>query len=222
MTEIITVASYKGGNEKTQLIIEMVKELKAQGKKILAIDTDTQNCLFQWAEKVYGFTTENVVVEVDDKLTVVKWIQAELEKLTQFNIDDYDYILIDTAPDTATFGNKAIEKADKVIIPVEKSNPSTIAPLKKYVDKVKELCDEIDIVAYESKNNFIDDEILNRSNVNVLNNEIVWDKLIESIPLVTEDKKLIELEFEVENFEERKDNIFKSYQNVINEIVMND
>lgn len=43
MTEIITVASYKGGNGKTNLIIETIKELIKNGKKILAIDTDVQN-----------------------------------------------------------------------------------------------------------------------------------------------------------------------------------
>ncbi|WP_145411448.1 AAA family ATPase, partial [Paenibacillus xylanexedens] len=80
----------------------------------------------------------------------------------------YDYILIDTAPDTGTFGNKAIELSDKVIIPVEKSNPSTIMPLKNYIVKLKELCRKIKIVTYESERNFIDDEILEQPNVTVL------------------------------------------------------
>ncbi len=93
MTEIITVASYKGGNGKTNLIIETIKELIKNGKKILAIDTDVQNGLFQWAEKEYQLETENVVVEVNENLTMVSWSLLELDRLNQFNTQVYDYIL---------------------------------------------------------------------------------------------------------------------------------
>lgn len=218
MTEIITVASYKGGNGKTNLIIETIKELVKNGKRILAIDTDVQNGLFQWAEKEYQLETENVVVEVNENLTMVSWSLLELDRLNQFNTQVYDYILIDTAPDTATFGNKAIELSDKVIIPVEKSNPSTIMPLKNYIVKLKELCRKIKIVTYESERNFIDDEILKQPNVTVLSNEIIWDNLVERIPFITNENTVTELEFEVENFEERKNEFFKSYKKVINEL----
>ncbi|MDN0189282.1 hypothetical protein P6439_14310 [Staphylococcus arlettae] len=91
-------------------------------------------------------------------------------------------------------------------------------PLKNYIVKLKELCRKIKIVTYESERNFIDDEILKQPNVTVLSNEIIWDNLVERIPFITNENTVTELEFEVENFEERKNEFFKSYKKVINEL----
>ena len=145
MTRIITIANQKGGVGKTTTAVHLGHGLALKGRRVLIVDLDPQGqiakalglndepgafyllitppspMLRQWVrlsgrnglDIVPGDATTNtaqVVLNAENRP-----LDAVAQALTEF--DDYDYIILDTAPSVGGIQERAIWAADGLVIP---------------------------------------------------------------------------------------------------------
>ncbi len=139
--KIITPCSWKGGTGKTTLAVAAMTTLAKQGKKILAIDLDSNLSMTRIFNKVghsgstidllnsdepmaYACETENIwIIPSDLRISRMsnlsdRTLKVNLKKLLgNMPPEYYDYIFIDPPGTMNALTRNAICAADKVIIP---------------------------------------------------------------------------------------------------------
>lgn len=146
---IITVSNQKGGVAKSTSVVNMAAGLSKLGKKVLIIDMDPQgNCTSGLDMKknikcnLYDILVKDVNLRsgimntswdgLDIIGTSIVLANAELDLANKVgretilrdaikdnNLNEYDYIIIDTSPSLGNLTINALSAADEVIIPVE-------------------------------------------------------------------------------------------------------
>ncbi len=145
MAKIIAVANEKGGVGKTTTVLGLSECLQSLGKKILVLDGDPQcntTSSFKAVTKdentMYDFymgqcslkdsiqTTERGDIVPNDKLLKRKeaFFMADVANFSKLRngLKDvkkkYDYIIIDTPPNSGFYSTSALIAADEVVIPI--------------------------------------------------------------------------------------------------------
>lgn len=108
--KIIAILNQKGGAGKTTLSVNLARGIQLRGKRVIIVDSDPQGSARDWNAANEGKLIH--VVGLDRK-TLDKDIVA-ISK-------DYDYVVIDGAPQLADLAIAAIKCADLVLIPVQPS-----------------------------------------------------------------------------------------------------
>jgi len=103
--KVITLANAKGGVGKTTSSVNIATILASLGFKVLLKDADSQGSATEWVEDIENLPFD---FEVANQRNIGKAI-------------GYDYVVIDTPPQSADIINSAINVADLVIIPMEAS-----------------------------------------------------------------------------------------------------
>lgn len=109
--EVITIASAKGGVSKTLLAINLYDYLKnEEQKKVLLIDTDSQ-------KSAYDFLTDLKEEDVSIATTVqdFDYVLKEAKK------EQYDFIVVDTAPTINPLNAHILQSSDKALIALKPS-----------------------------------------------------------------------------------------------------
>lgn len=125
MPKVIAVLNQKGGPGKTTISTNLASELHHQGDSVLLVDIDPQGSASDWADSR----------ERDDLFPVVrmgKSISRDLPKIAR----DYDWVIIDGAPQVSELSASAVRAADVVLIPVQPS-PYDIWACSDLVELVK-------------------------------------------------------------------------------------
>lgn len=185
MTEIITIASSKGGNGKTEFAKRITKFLIEQDNNVLVLDLDITNELYNYYTDS-GKNTEslNDLVQVDNNLLALPYTQEKIEKLKEMDIAEIDFVVIDTPPIMIKPYNKLLfSYSDKVIIPIDMYSER----LLKYNETLPEIANidslsskpEIDLVINEDKSSDIDTEKIksmfqDNEYINVLDDKILY------------------------------------------------
>lgn len=123
--KIIAVLNQKGGSGKTTLSINLARGLQLKNKKVMIVDSDPQGSARDWNAANDGKLIHVVGL---DRNTLDKDIKAISS--------DYDYVIIDGAPQLADLAVAAIKCADAVLIPVQPS-PYDIWASADLVDVIK-------------------------------------------------------------------------------------
>lgn len=110
MTKIIAILNQKGGSGKTTISTNLAYAFKNGGYKVLLVDSDPQGSARDWNEANGG-----------DILPVVGLDRETLPKDIQAIQKEYDWIIIDGAPQIAKMSVAAVKAADLVLIPVQPS-----------------------------------------------------------------------------------------------------
>ncbi|PKE38403.1 ParA family protein [Macrococcoides caseolyticum] len=149
--KIITFSAIKGGVGKTTLTYNFGSWLKYQGKKVLYIDLDHQCNLTQTfnifenkgtVADIFIPKNEVNIIKIDTHISIIPgymrlddieknistqsnkdmlfymWLEDNYQKM---NINEYDFILIDTHPDFSTITKNAIAISHTVFSPVTPS-----------------------------------------------------------------------------------------------------
>ncbi|WP_414053119.1 ParA family protein [Macrococcus animalis] len=149
--KIATFSAIKGGVGKTTLSYNFGQWLKHNGKKVLFIDLDHQCNLTQTFDiyehtgtvaDIFNPKSEVKIKKIDDSLSIIPgymrldeveksiatqsnkdmllymWLEDHYEAL---NLDDFDYIIIDTHPDFSTITKNAIAISHSVFSPITPS-----------------------------------------------------------------------------------------------------
>lgn len=107
--EIISIVSAKGGVSKSLLAINLYDYLKnEEGKKVLLLDTDSQKSAFNFLEEMKEEDVSEATTKKD-----IDYVIAEARK------ENYDYVVIDTAPTITALNAHIIEISDRVLIAVK-------------------------------------------------------------------------------------------------------
>lgn len=158
---IIAVANQKGGTGKTTTSINLGACLASLGQKTLLIDLDPQANLTSGLnivvpegestvyELIKGFTGVDIArkSEIENLYVVPSGIElaaAEAELMGEigreqqlrsalFELEEYDYIIIDTAPTLGVLMLNALSAATEVIIPVQ-AQTFAVAGLKQLLN----------------------------------------------------------------------------------------
>lgn len=118
---VIAVVNQKGGAGKSTLAMLLAASLAEEGRRVLVADADPQNTSLRWATAGEGFPADVEDVSGEDKLH--KYLKKQL--------DDYDYIVIDTPPAaTAPVTASALRIAHLALVPVIPSPPDLWASLR--------------------------------------------------------------------------------------------
>lgn len=139
--KIICMASWKGGTGKTTLAVSAITTLAKQGKKVLAIDLDSNLSMtrvFGMAgktpnsidllngEKVKSYSKDGNIFVIPSNLRVSRMTNLSdgvLKKaLKTLDLSKYDYVFIDPPGTMNALTRNAIKCADKIIIPAMPSN----------------------------------------------------------------------------------------------------
>lgn len=123
----ITVLGQKGGGGKTTLCLHLAVEAQTRGLKVVVVDHDPQGSATAWAKR-RGATP--VVTTSGGKP-----LAGVLDGLRQ----QYDLVLIDTAPHTTPVATEAARLADRIIIPFRPGifDLDAIAPTVAVVERLK-------------------------------------------------------------------------------------
>lgn len=118
MLKIITVAQQKGGAGKTTLSAHLAIAIMQTGKRVALVDVDPQGTLSSWyalREKKYDKADFKIAL-----ITAAGWRLNSV--ISQLQVEDqYDYLIIDSPPQTKTESMAAIRVADLVLIPMQPS-----------------------------------------------------------------------------------------------------
>jgi chromosome partitioning protein len=124
--QIVSILNQKGGSGKTTLSTNVARFLKLKGFKVLLIDSDPQGSARDW-HAASGGTLLNVIgldrPTLDKDLTSIQ--------------HNFDWVVIDGAPQLANMSIAAIRCSDVVLIPVQPS-PYDVWASEGLVDIVKE------------------------------------------------------------------------------------
>lgn len=123
---IISILNQKGGAGKTTLSTNLAKGLQTRNYKVLLIDSDPQGSARDWSA-----ANENCSISVVgiDRPT----IERDIKNISS----NYDFIIIDGAPQAHDLAVSAIKASDLVLIPVQPS-PYDIWATSDLVDLVKQ------------------------------------------------------------------------------------
>lgn len=122
---IIGILNQKGGAGKTTISVNLARGLQKEGHKVLIIDSDPQGSARDWHAAGDG-----------DFTTVIGLDRPTLDKDIKAVSNNYDWILIDGAPQLAEMAVAAIKCSDIILIPVQPS-PYDIWAAADLVDVVK-------------------------------------------------------------------------------------
>lgn len=170
MASIIAVANQKGGVGKTTTSCALASGLTRRGYKVLAIDLDPQGNLSEslGAQNIQCMTMLNLFRGEDDVSSAIQHLkncdiipanitlsgterelnetgrEYKLKKILNTVKDNYDYIIIDTAPSLGILTINAFTAANKILIPSTASIFAAlgIKQLSETISKVKEYCNE--------------------------------------------------------------------------------
>lgn len=138
----IVLASRKGGSGKTSNTRNLAVALSKQNKRVLLVDTDLQGSLTSWWNRRKSD---------DIQLLVVPYAQINEAKL-KAEAAGFDYLLVDTPPDS----NEAIEGtvgiADFVLIPC-KASPDDLSAIGQTLRLVRDLDKPFAFILNEAKPN---------------------------------------------------------------------
>ncbi|MEM7811352.1 MAG: ParA family partition ATPase [Planctomycetota bacterium] len=107
MTHTIAVLNQKGGAGKTTVATNLAHALARSGHATLLVDADPQGSLRDWN-----------AINSGELLPVVGLDRDSLAKDLQHVSADYDFVVIDGAPQIAKLSVAAVKAADLVLIPV--------------------------------------------------------------------------------------------------------
>ncbi|MFR9656422.1 MAG: ParA family partition ATPase [Rikenellaceae bacterium] len=110
MPKVIAVLNQKGGSGKTTISTNVASWLHSQGESTLLVDLDPQGSASDWADARDGDELYPVV-------RMGKSISRDLPKVAR----DYDWVVIDGAPQVSELAAAAVRAADVVLIPVQPS-----------------------------------------------------------------------------------------------------
>lgn len=168
--EIVTIANKKGGIGKTTTAFNFAAGLTVRGKKVLAIDLDSQTNFSDTANpdmdaigiyevlcdgedindaiqngKYFDFISASRALTAAAKQLPDIGTELTLKKaLKKLDGSKYDYLVIDTPPNVAELTCNALVATDTVIIPtnVEKYSLDGMIQLYEAVDKIRETYDK--------------------------------------------------------------------------------
>lgn len=123
---IISILNEKGGCGKTTISINIARYLKIQGYSTLLIDSDPQQSASSWHAHAKGELLDVVSIAVPT-------IDKDARKLN----NNYDFIVIDGAPQASPLTVKSLICADLLLIPVPPS-PLDIWGTERVADLVEE------------------------------------------------------------------------------------
>jgi chromosome partitioning protein len=124
--QVIAIVSQKGGVGKSTLAVHLAAEANTQGQRVLLLDLDPQGSAMEWASRRGDRPPD---VSGANPASIGK----EIEKARR---EDYDLVLVDTAPHADHAALQAARSADLVAIPCR---PSTfdIAAISATLDLCK-------------------------------------------------------------------------------------
>ena len=168
--EIVTIANKKGGIGKTTSAFNFAAGLAGKGKKVLAIDLDSQTNFTDTADpdmdaigiyevlcegedindaiqhgKYFDFVASSKALTTASKKLPTIGTELTLKKaLKRLDATKYDYLVIDTPPNVAELTCNALVATDTVIIPtnVEKYSLDGMIQLYEAIDKIRETYDK--------------------------------------------------------------------------------
>lgn len=108
--KIIAVLNQKGGVGKTTLATNIATKLHLNGSKVLLVDSDPQGSARDWH------------AAGDSEIAMVGIDRPTLEKDIKKISHDFEWVIIDGAPQLSNMATSAIKCADLVIIPVQPSS----------------------------------------------------------------------------------------------------
>lgn len=110
--KVISIMTRKGGAGKTTLTRALVSAAMARGKKCLVFDTDPQQALARWANKL----------EISDPLVEVTPIDiaSDLSKRADaaYEAGDIDFIFVDTIGAAGAWADNLAEESDALVVPM--------------------------------------------------------------------------------------------------------
>ena len=122
---IVSILNQKGGTGKTTLAVNLARCLTLRNQKTLLVDSDPQGSVRNWHVNSNG-----------DLLDVLGLDRPTIDKdINKFRFN-YEWIIVDGAPQLSTMAVKTILISDIVLIPVQPS-PYDIWATKDTVDLIK-------------------------------------------------------------------------------------
>lgn len=187
MTNIFTVANLKGGSGKSELAKQLTIYLSNKNKSVLLVDTDFIHDADMLLKEETG-TYQN--------LEVIKPKPNEVKELTENNLKNFDYVIIDTMNDEKSL-EQPIRLADKVISPLLSGEfaYAAILRLNELVDVYGKEEQVIDVAMYEdSYGNKKTFEVEKNERINVLDSKLKFGNPEESTKVIEEILKRVTTE----------------------------
>ena len=122
--KIISILNQKGGVGKTTLATNIASKLYLNGSKVLLVDSDPQGSARDW----HAVGNSEIAVIGMDRPT----LERDVKKIA----NDFDWVIIDGAPQLTNMAVSAIKCSDLIIIPVQPP-PYDIWASEELVDVIK-------------------------------------------------------------------------------------